>query len=123
MNSLSMIVSAATLAVAVLAPSDAFAQDRTRVHAGVEGGLGLLVAPEIGFGAVSAGATGEIRLYRPSAAGADHAHALAASRDGAQWIDAASLSPGPWKVRLSWKVGADDFYADRNLVIPGAAPR
>ena len=60
MNSLSMIVSAATLAVAVLAPSDAFAQDRTRVHAGVEGGLGLLVAPEIGFGAVSAGATGEI---------------------------------------------------------------
>lgn len=69
---------------------------------------------------VAAGATGEVRLYRPSAASADQVVALAADREGAQWIEAGGLAAGLWKVHVQWKVGADEFYADRNLVIPGS---
>jgi hypothetical protein len=67
---------------------------------------------------VAAGATGQLHLYRPSSAAADHSLALLPDREGNQWVDASALSPGLWKVRLEWKVGADDFFADRSVVIP-----
>lgn len=66
----------------------------------------------------AAGATGQVQLYRPSAASDDHTVALTPDGDGTQWIDAARLAAGLWKVRLHWRVGADEFYADRSLVIP-----
>lgn len=62
MNSLAIIASTATLALLALAPSVAFAEDRPRVHAGVEGEFGMLVAPEVGVGVGSIGAVGEIGI-------------------------------------------------------------
>ena len=68
----------------------------------------------------AAGAKGQVQLYRPSAENADHTLALTPDAEGSQTIDAATLTAGLWKVRLEWKVGADEFYADRSVVI--AAP-
>lgn len=65
------------------------------------------------------GLTGSIELYRPSAANADATQALSPDREGIQWLDATPLSPGLWKVRLQWKVGTEDYYADRSLVVAG----
>jgi nitrogen fixation protein FixH len=66
-----------------------------------------------------ANATGTIHFYRPSNAGLDHDVALSLTADGSQRIDARDLAPGLWKVRLSWHVGAEEFYFDQPLVLGG----
>lgn len=72
----------------------------------------------------AAGATGDIQLYRPDHAGADRQVALAADGNGTQVIPASDLKPGLWKARIRWKVGSDEFYADRQVVVApqGVAP-
>jgi hypothetical protein len=30
----------------------------------------------------------------------------------------AGLAPGLWRVRIQWKAGGTDYYADQKLVIP-----
>jgi hypothetical protein len=38
-----------------------------------------------------------------------------------QHIRTAGLRPGFWKVRVQWKVGGNEFYLDRPIVIPAGA--
>lgn len=64
--------------------------------------------------------SGRIELYRPSAAGLDQEFPLEPDPDGVQTIDAAGLQAGLWKVRVSWKVEAEEFFLDQKIVIgPG----
>ncbi len=65
-----------------------------------------------------AGATGFIDVYRPSAAGADRRIVLALDGNGRQAVPSREWTPGLWKVRLQWKVGGEEFYAERKVVIP-----
>ncbi len=67
------------------------------------------------------GARGQVEFYRPSSAGADRSVPLALDAAGRQRISVADLAAGRWQVRLRWTVGADGFYADRDLVIPALA--
>jgi hypothetical protein len=61
--------------------------------------------------------TGEIHLYRPSAAGLDRKLALHVDPQGEQSLDARELSAGLWHVRVTWTVNGAEFYADQPVVL------
>jgi hypothetical protein len=65
--------------------------------------------------------TGRIQLYRPSAAGLDRELALNPDQTGAQSLDAGSLRPGLWKVRITWNVGKQEYFLDQQIVVPARA--
>jgi hypothetical protein len=61
--------------------------------------------------------TGSIQLYRPSDASLDQKVVLAVGQNGDQKIDATKLRPGLWKVRITWKVGSEEYFFDQSLVV------
>jgi len=65
--------------------------------------------------------SGSIQLYRPSATNLDRRLKLTPDDHGVQTIDASSLLPGLWKVRLSWTADEKEFYLDQKILI-GANP-
>jgi hypothetical protein len=65
--------------------------------------------------------TGRIELYRPSASGLDRALKLEPDAKGVQRVDAAGMSPGLWKVRVSWTVEKQDYYLDQKVVVGAKA--
>ncbi len=71
------------------------------------------------------GASGTVALYRPSSAEADKSYTLALDAEGRQALPATDLGTGLWKVRIHWKVGTEEYFSERNLVLvspdsPGA---
>jgi nitrogen fixation protein FixH len=66
-------------------------------------------------------ASGTIQLYRPSATNLDRQLKLAPDEQGLQTIDASSLLPGLWKIRVSWTADEKDYFLDQKIVI-GAKP-
>jgi hypothetical protein len=76
---------------------------------------------------VRGGVTGRIQLYRPSAAGADRALALAPNANGLQFVDLRSLLPGLWRMRVSWTADGQEYWIERGFtnspVWPGTIPR
>lgn len=60
---------------------------------------------------------GRIQLYRPSESGLDRQLELRPDRGGVQSIDASALTPGLWKVRVSWTVDRQDYFAEQKLVL------
>jgi nitrogen fixation protein FixH len=58
-----------------------------------------------------------VQLYRPSAEKLDRQLKLEPDRNGVQRIDAGSLSPGLWKVRVTWSVERQEYFMDQNIVI------
>ena len=63
-------------------------------------------------------AKGRVRLYRPSEAALDREFSLAVGADGLQDIDAATLKPGLWKVRVQWGPDDSGYYAQGTVVVP-----
>lgn len=61
--------------------------------------------------------SGSIQLYRPSATNQDRQIKLAVDETGVQRIDASSLLPGLWKIRVSWTADREEFYLDQKIVI------
>jgi hypothetical protein len=61
--------------------------------------------------------TGQIQLYRPSAAGLDKEFKLEPGANGIQTLDAASLQPGLWKIRVSWNSEGHDYFLDQKIII------
>lgn len=61
--------------------------------------------------------TGRIQLYRPSNAGLDRQLQLKVGQDGVQKIDARDMATGLWKVQVTWKVGAVEFFVDESVVL------
>lgn len=61
--------------------------------------------------------TGTVQLYRPSDASLDQNVPLAVGETGGQKIDAKTLRPGLWKVRVTWKVGAEEYYFAQSVVV------
>ncbi|NBP23395.1 MAG: hypothetical protein EBU81_02315 [Proteobacteria bacterium] len=61
---------------------------------------------------------GRVRLYRPSEAALDRELPLAVGADGVQSIDAGSLKPGLWKVRVHWGPEDAGYYAEGSVVVP-----
>lgn len=60
---------------------------------------------------------GDIQLYRPSAAGLDRQLQLEVLSNGTQTINAQDLRPGLWKVRVSWKVGDQEYLIHQQVVV------
>lgn len=65
---------------------------------------------------------GTIHLYRPSAANLDRRVELRLDAEGTQWVDAADLRPGLWKVRVQWRVDGEDYFVDETLILPPKRP-
>ena len=61
--------------------------------------------------------SGSVELYRPSAAGMDHAVKLEPDAQGIQRLDASGLAPGLWKVRVSWTVEKENYYLEQKVVV------
>jgi hypothetical protein len=61
--------------------------------------------------------SGNIQLYRPSATNLDRQLKLAPDEHGLQTIDASSLLPGFWKVRVSWTTDEKEYFLDQKIVI------
>lgn len=61
--------------------------------------------------------TGTIHFYRPSDARLDHTIPLAIDAEGVQRIDAQKLSPGLWKLQVSWNTAGTEYYFEQALVI------
>lgn len=71
--------------------------------------------------ALSATSRGIVQLYRPSAAKRDQAYKLAPGSDGVQRINAAGLSAGLWRVRISWTADKKEFFLERKVVVESQA--
>lgn len=67
------------------------------------------------------GTAGDIHLYRPSAAGLDRRLKIQLNPEGKQEIDAASLAPGLWKVKVLWTAGGQDYFIDQKVTIPASS--
>jgi nitrogen fixation protein FixH len=63
-------------------------------------------------------AGGRIQLYRPSAAKLDQEMALNLDSQGNQLVNAAILSPGLWKIRVSWTAAGQDYFIEQKVVVP-----
>jgi hypothetical protein len=60
---------------------------------------------------------GTIELYRPAAAKEDRRIELRLDGSGRQLLDARELSPGLWRVRVTWSVDGEEFSADEKIVV------
>jgi nitrogen fixation protein FixH len=73
-------------------------------------------------GLVSGGLSNAIiQFYRPSGAGLDHQLPFRPDGNGEQRVDAGHLTPGLWKVRVSWTADRKDYFVEAKVVIPAAA--
>ena len=70
---------------------------------------------------VSLAVWGSIELYRPSAAGMDHAVSFKPDAKGIQRLDATGLAPGLWRVRVSWTSEKQNYYFEQKVVL-GSKP-
>jgi nitrogen fixation protein FixH len=62
-------------------------------------------------------ASGSIQLYRPSAGDLDRRLNLELDRNGVQLLDASTLAPGLWKVRVSWEAGDKRYFLDEKVIV------
>lgn len=60
---------------------------------------------------------GQIHLYRPADERLDQQLSLTPDDKGIQHLNAKTLAPGLWKVRLEWSVNGQDYLFDRSVVI------
>jgi nitrogen fixation protein FixH len=65
--------------------------------------------------------TGQVQLYRPSAAGCDRQFRLEPDDNGAQSLDAAALATGLWKVCVAWRMEGQDYFLEQKIVV-GESP-
>ena len=72
-------------------------------------------------GQVTLATAGRIQLYRPSATGLDRELQLRLDANGSQTVEAATLQPGLWKVRVKWTVQGQDYFAEKNIVVKRGA--
>ena len=72
-------------------------------------------------GQVTPATAGRIQLYRPSATGLDRELQLQLDASGLQNVEAATLQPGLWKVRVQWTAQNHDYFADKSIVIKRGA--
>jgi len=64
--------------------------------------------------------SGQIHLYRPSDAHLDQDLALALDPEGVQQVDAKTLRPGLWKVRVQWTVDGQDYFFAQTVIVRAA---
>jgi hypothetical protein len=62
---------------------------------------------------------GEVHLYRPAAASEDRRLPLALDARGHQLVNARELSPGPWRVRVTWTHEEQQFALEQKVILGG----
>lgn len=105
----------------------AYQQQINRLRRSADSGVSIGYAP-VGQGGViriawplasrPADAQGRVRLYRPSEAALDREVPLLVGADGIQNINAGTLKPGLWKVRVHWGPEVSGYYAEGSVVVP-----
>ncbi len=79
---------------------------------------GVITVALPGRGA-SAPVAGTITLYRPSSVKLDRELKLEPDASGLQKVDARSLEPGLWAVRVSWTAEQQEYYVEEKIVVRG----
>ncbi|HXG46543.1 MAG TPA: FixH family protein [Methylomirabilota bacterium] len=64
-----------------------------------------------------AGLTGRVHLYRASDAGLDRTFLLVPGVQGTQRLRVGALAAGPWKARVFWEVGGEEYFFEQPLVV------
>jgi nitrogen fixation protein FixH len=64
--------------------------------------------------------SGSITLYRPSAAALDREKPLELDSHGRQSIDASTLAPGRWTIKVNWTLNGLRYAFEQNIVTIGA---
>ena len=65
--------------------------------------------------------TGQVLLYRPSAAGLDRQFKLEPGANGTQRLEVGDLPGGLWKVLITWRVEGQEYFLEQKIVV-GASP-
>ena len=63
------------------------------------------------------GASGQVKLYRPSTASMDRTWALTTNDDGIHCVQTADLAGGYWRLQLDWKVGEAAYFMEEKLFL------
>ena len=72
----------------------------------VQGRLATIAIPN------PAGATGTLRLYRPSDSRLDQRNPLSLDQEGRQVLDLSHLVAGSWRLQLTWTVSNETFTVE-----------
>ena len=75
--------------------------------------LTIALPPELSGARLS----GQVQLYRPSAANLDRQLKLEPDAMGHQAIGASALEPGLWRVRVSWTVDQQEYFAEQKVIV------
>lgn len=62
--------------------------------------------------------TGQVELYRPSSVSMDRTFKINADLGRNQVMDASRITPGLWRVKVSWVTAGRSFMVEEKLVIP-----
>lgn len=62
-------------------------------------------------------AGGAVTLYRPSDAAADRVTPVSPGTDGRQVVSLEGLTPGAWRLQISWHHDGQPFYVERLLMV------
>ncbi len=85
-------------------------------HVQLEAGAGHLLV-SVPAGQLAQRFSGTIEFYRPSAAALDCAFSLAPGADGSQRVDVSQLASGPWRVRVRWSAGGEDYFLEQRVTL------
>lgn len=61
--------------------------------------------------------SGTVVLYRPSEPKLDREFLLEPNADGTQILNVSQLKPGPWRVRVAWQSGGEDFFLEHKFTV------
>jgi len=61
--------------------------------------------------------SGTIELYRPSDSRLDRTLQLSPRADGTQSLDGSRLAAGPWRVRVKWNAGVQDYFLEQKFTV------
>jgi len=82
----------------------------------LEAGEGKLVVA-VPRAQVAQQCSGVIEFYRPSSPALDRNYPLAPGKDGAQTVDISKLAAGPWRVRVKWRAGGEDYFLEQKIIL------
>jgi nitrogen fixation protein FixH len=61
--------------------------------------------------------SGAIEFYRPSSPDLDCRFPLAPNADGSQAVDVSKLKAGPWRVRVKWAAGGENYFLEQRITL------
>jgi len=75
----------------------------------------LLVA--VPAGQLAQNFSGAIEFYRPSASELDCELPFGPQADGLQTVDVSKFAAGPWRIRVKWNAGGQEYFLEQKITL------